>query len=576
MWKLVDESDEDDELANIEVGDFVEIIKPRRKGTVMFIGKTHFGEPNKVWYGLELSRPHSKSRTSGTIGGVTYFQTSRPKTGVFVGLSKIAKVVRKKNAVRLTKREKKRARQWSKDFAIWRQQRDIAKQKPSRSRSNMVKKSKLKNFSFGAKSVETPYTNKPIEIKKLKSLPTWHRYKIHSNSDSGVSDDDERKESSVEITRGSDSSLVDDDEDTQEKSRELNAISPLSRVAAEQTSSPDVFVFEVIPPISEKKKKKRLRGRENLRVDVSSSSPRRQRISRRQKNDAHMIEENTVYEDTLPSVPLRQVVRIGDLSPTVSFSSDNKKEGSPKSSTMDSLQIKPEHLRLISKRRRSTITRKIEEDPMMMCISQNVKQNLDNRAALLKLIVDLQRCVNLVEYHLPKVTAQVDKSSAEKIYASNVIQELLKRVQREQKSTKIRKDFRGIKDVPLTPKSSYTSEDVEAMVNVMAWMRNNIQVSALVDENDAKMSSMGAAEVIQSLLDILLEATDEKEREHLRKLALKKGFSTSNLRSPRAPKKRDGVKQWLAEDSLSNQEYSKSAISISGEATPKFQICRNV
>lgn len=559
MWNLVDESDEEDELANIEVGDFVEIIKPRRKGTVMFIGKTQFGEPNKVWYGLELSRPHSKSRTSGTIGGVTYFQTSRPKTGVFVGLSKIAKVVRKKNAVRLTKKEKKRARQWSKDFAIWKQQRDNAKQKPSR-----------------AKSLETPYTNKPVEIKKLKTLPAWHRYKIHSDSDSGDGDD-ERKESSVERTKDSDSTTVDDNEDTQEKSRKVNAISPLSVVSGEQNSSPNVFTFEVIPPQSEKKKKKkRLRGRENLRVDVSSSSPRRQRVSRRQKNDAHMIEENTVYEDTLPSVPLRQVVRIGDLSPTVSFSSDNEKEGSLKSSTMDSLQIKPEHLRLISKRRRSTITRKIEEDPMMMCISQNVKQNLDNRAALLKLIVDLQRCVNLVEYHLPKVTAQVDKSSSEKIYASNVIQELLKRVQREQKSTKIRKDFRGIKDVPLTPKSSYTSEDVEAMVNVMAWMRNNIQVSALVDENDAKMSSMGAAEVIQSLLDILLEATDEKEREHLRKLALKNGFSTSNLRSPRAPEKRDGVKQWLAEDSMSAPEYSKSAISISGEATPKFQICRNV
>merc|ERR1719320_774896 len=213
---------------------------------------------------------------------------------------------------------------------------------------------------------------------------------------------------------------------------------------------------------------------------------------------------------------------------------------------------------------------------MMMCISQNVKENLDNRAALIKLIADLQRCVNLVDYHLPKVTAQVDKSSSEKIYASNVIQELLKRVQREQKSTKIRKDFRGIKDIPLTPKSSYNSEDVEAMVNVIAWMRNNIQVSALVDENDAKMSSMGAAEVIQSLLDILLEATDEKERDQVRKLTLRKGL-VSDLRSPRAPAKRnERVKQFLAEDSESALEYSKSAISISGEATPKFQICRNV
>merc|ERR1719419_836257 len=169
----------------------------------------------------------------------------------------------------------------------------------------------------------------------------------------------------------------------------------------------------------------------------------------------------------------------------------------------------------------------------MMCISANLKKNLNSRAELLKLIADLQRCVNMVDYHLPKVTEQLDSTSAEKVYATNVIQELLKRVQKSQKSNKIRKNYEGTKDLPLTPKSSYSSEDVEAMVDVMAWMRNNVKVSALVDENDAKMSSMGAAEVMQSLIRILLQATEEQERAPLRTIALGK-VQSDKLVSPRS------------------------------------------
>eukprot|EP00495_Collosphaeridae_sp_1-RS-2012_P000240 TRINITY_DN10108_c0_g1_i1.p1 TRINITY_DN10108_c0_g1~~TRINITY_DN10108_c0_g1_i1.p1 ORF type:complete len:100 (+),score=4.99 TRINITY_DN10108_c0_g1_i1:192-491(+) len=69
------------------------------------------------------------------------------------------------------------------------------------------------------------------------------------------------------------------------------------------------------------------------------------------------------------------------------------------------------------------------------------------------------------------------------------------------------------------------------MVNVMAWMRNNIQVSALVDENDAKMSSMGAAEVRDSLIRILLSVTEENERAPLKEITMKNVLS-DNLMSP--------------------------------------------
>jgi len=185
----------------------------------------------------------------------------------------------------------------------------------------------------------------------------------------------------------------------------------------------------------------------------------------------------------------------------------------------------------VSTRFRSKILEEIENDPMMMAISEAAKANLNSRASLLNLIADLQRCTNLINYHLPRVTEQLQKASSDKIYATNVIQDLLKRVQKEQKSTKIRDDFTGRKSLALDSNTEYNSHDIDAMVNVMAWMRNNIRVSALMDENDAKMSSMGAAEVRESLIQILLSVTEEKERAHLKQLTMKHVLS-DNLMTP--------------------------------------------
>jgi len=180
---------------------------------------------------------------------------------------------------------------------------------------------------------------------------------------------------------------------------------------------------------------------------------------------------------------------------------------------------------------RSEILEEIENDPMMMAISEAAKANLNSRASLLNLIADLQRCTNLINYHLPKVTEQLQKASSDKIYATNVIQDLLKRVQKEQKSTKIRDDFTGRKSLALDRNTEYNSNDINAMVNVMAWMRNNIRVSALMDENDAKMSSMGAAEVRESLIRILLSVTEENDRALLKQLTMKHVLS-DNLMTP--------------------------------------------
>merc|ERR1719219_1244673 len=85
---------------------------------------------------------------------------------------------------------------------------------------------------------------------------------------------------------------------------------------------------------------------------------------------------------------------------------------------------------------------------------------------------------------------------------TNVIQELLKRAQQKDLSQRILNDFSGT-NYNLEAQSLYSEEDIQKMVNLIAWVRNNITASCVTDENDAKMASLGAKEVQQSLKALL-------------------------------------------------------------------------
>merc|ERR1719433_1983403 len=49
------------------------------------------------------------------------------------------------------------------------------------------------------------------------------------------------------------------------------------------------------------------------------------------------------------------------------------------------------------------------------------------------------------------------------------------------------------------------------MVEIMAWIRNNVKVSAMVDENDAEMTKQGAEEVRDALIRILAEVSPDSK-----------------------------------------------------------------
>merc|ERR1719510_2747704 len=76
-------------------------------------------------------------------------------------------------------------------------------------------------------------------------------------------------------------------------------------------------------------------------------------------------------------------------------------------------------------------------------------------------------------------------------------------------SSKIKTDFTGTKDLKL--EKLHSSKDIIALVETMAWIRNNLCVATLTDENDAMMTLMGAEEVKNSLIGIIKKFNKKNE-----------------------------------------------------------------
>jgi len=148
------------------------------------------------------------------------------------------------------------------------------------------------------------------------------------------------------------------------------------------------------------------------------------------------------------------------------------------------------------------LQKELEEDFSLFAVSQETRKGLNTKHDVQELIFNLQICINVLKKHIPKVTEVLDvKDENHKVYMTNVIQDLLKRAQDEKLSSKILTDFSGIRKLDYF--SAFTPEDVSALVDTMAWVRNNLCVAGLTDENDAKMTLRGAEEVQTSLVGIL-------------------------------------------------------------------------
>jgi len=146
----------------------------------------------------------------------------------------------------------------------------------------------------------------------------------------------------------------------------------------------------------------------------------------------------------------------------------------------------------------------LQDDPVLWCLSAEARDRLDKPQKVVEMLHDLQRCINLIDRYIPEITSEMQRLSRDsrEVYMTNVIQELLKRAAQNNLSGRILNDFSGV-DYDLETQELYSSSDIEKMVELMAWTRNNITASCVTDENDAKMASLGAREVQQSLKGVL-------------------------------------------------------------------------
>merc|ERR1719266_2066013 len=89
---------------------------------------------------------------------------------------------------------------------------------------------------------------------------------------------------------------------------------------------------------------------------------------------------------------------------------------------------------------------------------------------------------------------------------TNVIQELLKRAHAEGMLKGVQQNWSQWKGADMQ-----ASEDaIQKMVKSMAWTRNNIRAANVTDANDAKMASMSAREVKDTLKKALSGQLSEK------------------------------------------------------------------
>lgn len=156
------------------------------------------------------------------------------------------------------------------------------------------------------------------------------------------------------------------------------------------------------------------------------------------------------------------------------------------------------------------VKQELNEDPVLWCLSKDAREQLKNPKQVVDMLHELQRSINLIDRFIPELTNNLTDDDS-KIYITNVIQELLKRAQQSELSQKIRNDFSAI-NYRLENQSLYSEDDIEKMVNLIAWVRNNLTASCVTDENDAKMACLGAREVQQSLKYLLKTQAENNTR----------------------------------------------------------------
>jgi len=114
----------------------------------------------------------------------------------------------------------------------------------------------------------------------------------------------------------------------------------------------------------------------------------------------------------------------------------------------------------------SDLKEELDESCPLFAVSQKVRDSLNSRQDVKELILNLQVCIKVLKKHIPNVTKTLNAEEDSTIYATNVIQDLLKRAQESKLSAKILTDFTGIKRLDYS--KTFSSSDINALVETLA------------------------------------------------------------------------------------------------------------
>lgn len=92
---------------------------------------------------------------------------------------------------------------------------------------------------------------------------------------------------------------------------------------------------------------------------------------------------------------------------------------------------------------------------------------------------------------------------------TNVIQEILRRVQEQNLSARLRQDFS--QHPPIRLERVLDHNEIAFLVQQVAWICNHVLVAGMSDEADAKMVTLGAKDIQRSLHSILKRLEDAKK-----------------------------------------------------------------
>lgn len=203
---------------------------------------------------------------------------------------------------------------------------------------------------------------------------------------------------------------------------------------------------------------------------------------------------------TIPSIPLpdSDADSCDDVKPTIPH----------RLSTLDSPRnyFSPEELGVLLHNYTTSpdpvLQDKIEEHTILYCISMEARERLQSKKNVTELARDLQRVVQLISQDIPAMAEMFDQTTPadETVYQTHIIQELLKRAQKENLIRSM-DDYSLYKHIELD--KFYSEQDISVLVRTMAWLRNNVKTACVTDETDAKMAMLSAQEIIVALAEIL-------------------------------------------------------------------------